>query len=120
MSSNNETHSDVRKKEFLCEFCDKKLASKFSLDRHKLVCKKSEINDKNTIRNVENTIRNVENTIQNFENAIPQVNKRFNCKKCDKGYNTLRLLNDHEPKCKGLNVLTCPRCTERKARSRGI
>ena len=103
MSSNTETHSDVKKVGFLCEFCDKKLASKFSLDRHKLVCKKCENNDKNTIRNCKNTI-------QNFEKAIPQVNKRFNCKKCNKGYNTLRLLNEHEQKCKGLDILTCPRC----------
>jgi len=110
MSSNTETHSDVKKVGFLCEFCDKKLASKFSLDRHKLVCKKCENNDKNTIRNCKNTIRNCKNTIQNFEKAIPQVNKRFNCKKCNKGYNTLRLLNEHEQKCKGLDILTCPRC----------
>ncbi len=110
MSFNNEIHSDAKNKEFKCEFCDKKLASKFSLDRHKLVCKKRENNCENTIQNVENTIQNCKNTIQNFKNAIPQVNKRFNCRKCNKGYNTLRLLNDHEPKCKGLNVLTCPRC----------
>jgi uncharacterized C2H2 Zn-finger protein len=32
------------------------------------------------------------------------------CKKCNKKYKTLKFLIEHEKKCNGLNILTCPKC----------
>ena len=34
----------------------------------------------------------------------------FNCKKCNKKYKTKKYLLNHEEKCNGLNILTCPKC----------
>jgi len=36
--------------------------------------------------------------------------KIFKCRKCNKTYKTNKYLIGHEEKCKGLNILTCPRC----------
>ena len=103
MSVINNTSSDVKNTGFICGFCDKKLASKFSLDRHKLVCKKKD-------NNCENVHRILENVHPFLENVNLQSNKCHNCKKCNKGYSTMRYLNEHEKKCKGLSILTCPKC----------
>ena len=110
MNLDNEIHSDKKNREFKCEFCDKNLASKFSLTRHKMVCKKREIETENVHQFLENVHRNLENVNQNLENVNLQSNKCYNCKKCNKGYSTIKYLNDHEKKCKGLSILTCPKC----------
>ena len=110
MTLDNDIQTDKKKREFKCEFCNKNLASKFSLERHKMVCKKREIKTENVHQFLENVHRNLENVNQNLENVNLQSNKCYNCKKCNKGYSTMKYLNDHEKKCKGLSILTCPKC----------
>jgi hypothetical protein len=60
------------------------------------------------------------NVIQNEENVIHP----FTCKKCKKIYKTKRSFVSHELKCKGINILTCPKCmasfTTRHAKSKHI
>ena len=94
---------DNKNKCYKCDICNKNLASKYSVERHKKTCKMTKNKEENTIRNEENTIRNE-------EKAIRPLNKQFNCKKCNKGYKTIKYLKEHEKKCIGLSVLTCPRC----------
>lgn len=45
------------------------------------------------------------------ENIItPNKKKLFSCKKCSKQYNTKTYLVKHEERCKGIDIVTCPRC----------
>uniref|UniRef100_A0A6C0CGI6 C2H2-type domain-containing protein n=1 Tax=viral metagenome TaxID=1070528 RepID=A0A6C0CGI6_9ZZZZ len=46
--------------------------------------------------------------IQSNENQIDK--KEFTCYKCEKKYKTKKYLVEHEKKCNGLNILTCPKC----------
>ena len=121
MNADNPHINDNKNNKFLCIKCNKNLASKFSLERHKTVCKNNICiqentirnqentirNRENTIRNQENTIQNQENTIQNQENTISTLNK---CSKCNKIYKTKKYLLEHIKKCNGLSILACPKC----------
>ena len=79
----------------------------------------------NVISNGENVIPNGENVILVGENVIPvgenvirvgenvahnENNVIYNCKKCNKEYNSKRYLKEHERTCKGIDNLTCSRC----------
>ena len=79
----------------------------------------------NVIPNGENVIPIGENVIHVGENVIPvgenvirvgenvahnENNVIYNCKKCNKEYNSKRYLKEHERTCKGVDNLTCPRC----------
>lgn len=103
MSKNKEQRNDGKKRKYICEYCDKKIASKYSLDRHKMVCKKREDNVKIVNENLINVNENLRNVNQNFK-------KEYTCNKCSKGYNTLKNYEEHVKRCKGLSILTCPRC----------
>jgi uncharacterized C2H2 Zn-finger protein len=44
-------------------------------------------------------------------NAKEEEKNKFNCcSKCNKEYKTKKYLINHEEKCNGLNILTCPKC----------
>ena len=100
---NTNASNGNKNKIFKCINCDKNLASKYSLERHKKVCKCS-------INQIENVHQNLENVHPILEKVNLQLNEKFNCKKCNKVYKTLKYLNEHEKRCKGLNILTCPKC----------
>ena len=58
----------------------------------------------NVIHVGENVIHVGENVAHNENNVV------YNCKKCNKEYNSKRYLKEHEKSCKGVDNLTCPRC----------
>ena len=84
--------NDNKKNKFICNNCNKKLASNYSLNRHKKICK--------------NVKKEEENVNQFEENE--KIN--FKCTKCSKKYKTEKYLLEHEKKCMGINILTCPKC----------
>lgn len=55
---------------------------------------------------IKNNINKNENEINNNENN----ENNFICKKCNKKYKIKKYLINHEEKCNGLNILTCPKC----------
>jgi uncharacterized C2H2 Zn-finger protein len=75
-----------------------------------MVCKKKGEDVLNVNQNLINVNQNLKNVNQNFRNVNLSSNKQFNCDKCNKEYNTLKNYEEHIKKCKGLNILTCPRC----------
>ena len=87
-----------------CFHCNYSSVRKFNLDRHKL-CKHP--NETDNIPNVNIPIISI--PIENNSEDIIK-NKKFNCSKCNKSYNTTKFLNEHEDKCKGLSILACPKC----------
>ncbi len=102
---NINTTTDNRIIEYVCNNCNKKFASDYSLKIHMSLCKKA-------IQNEEKAIQNEEKAIQSEEKAIH--NKIiFNCFKCGKQYKTKKYLIEHEKKCIGVDALTCGRCMHR-------
>jgi hypothetical protein len=101
---NSDIQNDNKIKVFKCDVCNKILASKYSVERHKKTCKIA----KNQEKNVNPNLKNVNSNLKNV-NSIFEKNK-ISCKLCNKNYKTVRSLKEHEKKCKGLDVLTCPKC----------
>ena len=87
-----------------CSKCNYSTMRKFNLERHHFNKhnKKEQI-----IINQENNTNSTENNTNSTENKRI---KKFNCKKCNKSYNTTKYLNNHEAICKGISILTCPKC----------
>jgi len=110
---------------FFCEECNYTTSKKYNLIRHqnnKHFEKQSKIeieenvnqneenvnqNEENVNQNEENVNQNEENVNQNEENVKSNI---YQCKKCNKKYKTLKFLINHEKKCNGINILTCPKC----------
>ena len=110
MNSINHTITDNKNNSFLCDKCNKILASKFSLDRHKTVCKKIDENINFVHPNLINVHSNLINVHSNLINVNLPSTKQYNCDKCNKKYNTIKNFEDHIKNCKGLSILTCPKC----------
>ena len=102
---------------YKCSFCKYTSYKKYNVDRHEVNKHSKEIlnnennlnEEKNTILNDKNTILNVKNTILNEKNTILNE-KNTCCSKCNKKYKTIKSLLNHEKNCKGIDILTCPRC----------
>ena len=132
---------------YKCSFCKYISNKKFNLNRHEVNKHSKEIlkNDictpnisysqqnNNQIERNNNQIEqnnnpmNQNNNLNNSqENDNDNDNKcqNFCCKKCNKVYLTKKNLINHESKCKGVDILTCPRCmisfTRQQAKSRHI
>ena len=103
-----------------CSKCKYSTLRNFNLERHhfnKHNKKESKnINVENNSIFFENNSENFVNNSNIFENNSEidlnntLINKKFNCTKCNKSYNTIKFLNSHETKCIGINILTCPKC----------
>ena len=89
---------------FFCEECKYTTNKKFNLIRHQ---NNKHFKKEQKIQNEENVNQNEENVNQNEENVNQNI---YQCKKCNKNYKTLKFLINHEKKCNGLNILTCPKC----------
>jgi hypothetical protein len=114
-----------------CVVCDYSTNRKYDLQRHHTakhphavtpVCENVGVANccKNVIQYDENVIQDDENVIQDDENVI----HHFSCNKCNKKYKTKKSFVSHELKCKGINILTCPKCmvsfTTRHAKSKHL
>jgi uncharacterized C2H2 Zn-finger protein len=64
---------------------------------------------KNTFSPVNNTFSEQNHTFSE-QNHTHEVNSKFSCCKCGKEYKCQKYLADHEKICKGIDILTCPRC----------
>ena len=111
-------------KRYKCVICDYATNRKTDLTRHQNAKHPSAVTPVCVNAKLsacgKNVIQNEENVIPNEENVIPP----FTCKKCKKIYKTKRSFVSHELKCKGINILTCPKCmasfTTRHAKSKHI
>ncbi len=102
---NINTTTDNRIIEYICNNCNKKFASNYSLKRHISVCK-------NVINCEKKAIQSEKKAIQSEKNTI-QSEIIFNCLKCGKQYKTKKSFIEHEKKCIGVDSLTCGRCMHR-------
>jgi uncharacterized C2H2 Zn-finger protein len=98
---------------FFCEECNYKTNKKYNLTRHqngKHIKKELKIlNEDKHILNEDKHILNENKHILNENKHILNEDMHI-CKKCNKKYKTLKFLIEHEKKCNGLNILTCPKC----------
>ena len=78
---------------FFCEECEYTTNKKYNLIIHQ----------NNNHFKKEQKIQNEENVMSNEENI-------FYCCKCNKKYKTKKFLINHEEKCNGISILTCPKC----------
>ena len=85
---------------FSCAFCKYQTKRKYDLTRHQNAKHLKNEHDNNS---EEKHFQNEEKHFQNEDNI-------FNCYKCNKKYKTKKFLINHEEKCNGLSILTCPKC----------
>ena len=95
-----------------CSFCDYTTTRKYNLKRHEISMHSKEILNENKPNDIPEEVHNVpENVINTNEVTNIHNNKpKYFCSKCSKEYSTIKYLNNHEEKCIGINILTCPRC----------
>ena len=65
--------------------------------------------EENVMSKEENVMSKEENVMSKEENVMSKE-ENYYCKKCNKKYKTKKYLFNHEEKCNGLNILTCPKC----------
>jgi len=75
-----------------------------------MVCKKRDNNNNFVHQNLINVHSNLINVHPNLINVHSHSKKQYTCDKCNKDYNTIKNYEEHIKKCKGLNILTCPKC----------
>jgi uncharacterized C2H2 Zn-finger protein len=80
-----------------CSYCDYTTIRNYNLKRHEINKHSKEILN--------------ENGQNSFEKNTVNDNKNYShCSKCYKKYLTPRSLKNHEEKCIGIDILTCPKC----------
>jgi hypothetical protein len=79
---------------------------------HKVVFNVNEffenVNERNM--NVNEKIDIVKQQLDNVNINIENDDKKYECNKCNKQYRTSLYLVKHQETCKGINILTCPKC----------
>ena len=92
-----------------CEFCNYTTNRNFNLKRHHIAKHLKNEHDKNS---EEKVMQFSDKVMQLPDKVIMQSdeNNFFNCYKCNKKYKTKKYLINHEEKCNGLSILTCPKC----------
>jgi hypothetical protein len=81
---------------YKCKFCDYTTAKKYNFARH---CDNKHLADEIIYNQEMDSIVNDQNTTE-----------KYYCLKCYKEYNSPKYLKEHEEKCNGMDVLTCPTC----------
>ena len=92
---NINTINDNKIIDYKCVNCDKIFASDYSLKRHMNLCK---------------NVHHCEKNVHHCEKNVHHCEIIFNCSKCNKEYKTKKCLLEHEEKCIGFNILSCPKC----------
>jgi len=99
---------------YYCIFCDYSTKRKFDLKRHHNAKHKTENQEINVeekhIHFEEKHIQNEEKHIHFEEKHIHFEENIYKCMKCFKIYKTKKYLLNHENKCNGIDILTCPKC----------
>ena len=91
-----------------CSFCNYSSDRKFCINRHEISKHSKEI--LNNVKN-DNSIGKVNDLEEKVNVSEEKVNNDKNiCYKCNKIYKTIKYLKNHEEKCKGIDILTCPKC----------
>ena len=101
-----------------CNQCNYLTFKLFNLNRHQNskhpVYEQSQENvifhRENVMPNEANVMPNEANVMPNLENVMSGLNNGFLCIKCNKHYKNKKYLIAHESKCKGVDILTCPKC----------
>ena len=119
---------------FSCKYCTYTSNRKFNLNSHEINKHSKEIlnetNKDNNATKMEHNVTDIENNVADIEHNVAELSedtnaiKKFYCSKCSKEYLTIKHLNNHEEKCIGISILTCPKCmktfTNRHSKSRHI
>ena len=119
---------------FSCKYCIYTSNRKYNLNLHEInkhskdILNEQNETQKDAVQNVINFEENVTNVTdfeQNVTESLEDNNtKKFYCSKCSKEYLTQKHLNNHEEKCIGISILTCPKCmktfSNRHSKSRHI
>ena len=114
------TQNDANKKHS-CMFCNYSSLRKFDLKRHHNARHSTKLE---TIYETRAPAQNVPPFSENVPPFSENVPPKNTCSKCNKSYKNERYVKLHEEKCKGVDVLTCPRCmisfTTRQHKSKHI
>jgi len=94
-------------KMFSCIYCDYKSNRKYNLNIHETNKHSKEILNENITNNSSNIEKK---TILKEKNTIFSEILNFCCNKCSRKYLTHKSLKNHENKCLGIDILTCPKC----------
>ena len=107
---------------FKCEYCKYTSKRKYNLLRHQNAVHSKNDSEINTVikegQNETKQFQNVTKQLQSDEIQFPENSKEnldkketiCCCYKCGKKYKTKKSLIEHEKKCNGLSILTCPKC----------
>jgi hypothetical protein len=111
------------KKIFSCLYCDYVSNRKYNLQIHETNKHSKEIlkesiqiqnnisnNIKENVMNVEENVMNIKENVMNIEENVMNIKNKYYCSKCSKEYLTFKYLTNHEEKCLGINILSCPKC----------
>jgi len=85
--------------EYKCNYCDYISSRKYNVNRH--------YKSKHNIINNNNEIIEEDNKTIN-DNKLN--NNLYSCDKCGKSYKTKKYYDNHNEKCIGISIFTCPRC----------
>jgi hypothetical protein len=96
----------MNEKIFICDYCCYSTKRKYDLKRHLIGVHKVIFNNENV-----NEKNNVVNQAHDDFNINQQDDgKKYECDKCNKQYRTSLYLLKHQETCKGIDILTCPKC----------
>jgi uncharacterized C2H2 Zn-finger protein len=110
---------------FKCEYCKYTSKRKYNLLRHQNAVHSKNDSEINTRQEgikseqnvmpksdfgIQKTDFGINSTVENNNEKIDKNDTSFNCYKCAKIYKTKKHLIEHEKKCNGLSILTCPKC----------
>ena len=92
---------------FYCSFCEYKTKRNYDLNRHEIAR-----HSKNILNEYKeaNNILLEKNNIHSEDINNNKANDNYICKKCNKSYKTKKSFINHDEKCIGLSILTCPKC----------
>lgn len=116
------------KRVFMCSHCNYFSDRKYNYTRHLDNVHGIKESKEQLNKNIENVSLNKGNVPLNKGNVpLHQENSAYPdlfCNKCNKLYKTKKYLDNHILTCKGIDILTCPKCmisfTSRKHKSRHI
>lgn len=123
---------------FKCSMCIYTTKRKYNLIRHQnaahkelsvnniVVQKSCDTNANIDVKHIHSDVQHIHPTFKSihptFESIHPELEhihqnkqelssrKQYNCIKCSNQYKTSLGLKNHEKKCQGIDILTCPRC----------
>ena len=93
-----------------CSYCDYTTNRKFNLKRHEISKHSKKIMEDIKKSSDEKNIPITNTTTNIVVNEIKKDDGIYYCSKCGKKYLTLKSFNNHEKKCIGIDILTCPKC----------